>query len=260
MPKTPMWISLSLCVVGLVGYAVYWSASSSKKSSETAILKADADAGASVGDVAIDSSPNALIGGVSRPKADVRDRGTPKAKYDPNRPVPLKPEGGTPKVALDANEQVAQAAEAIRTGEHPERYSSLVVPHNFDSEAFESDPASYAKQYAAIVEPGRVFAPAQPAEGVSALRSHGERFHRVVQGETVRLIAAAKANAPVTFTSFGFGQFENKLTSITVVADKEGLAVAPFTATSGTKNNINVLAASPVMAEQVKFVVSVKLP
>jgi hypothetical protein len=71
---------------------------------------------------------------------------------------------------------------------------------------------------------------------------------------------AAKTNFPVTFNSFGFGQFENKLTSITVVADKEGLAVAPFTATSGTKNNINVLAASPLMAEQVKFVVSVKLP
>ena len=76
----------------------------------------------------------------------------------------------------------------------------------------------------------------------------------------MRSVAIATSFAPVTFLSSSYGQFENLLTSITVVADRNGRAVATFTATSGTKHNVNILAASPVLAEQIKFTVSVELP
>jgi hypothetical protein len=195
------------------------------------------------------------MGGVARPSTDVRsDRA-----QSPKEPL-LKREGGYPKVALDANPQVAQVAEALKSGKNPERYSSLIVPKNFDADAFAKDPEKYAKEYASIVEPGRVFAPAQPGDSVPVLRVDGDRHHRVTQGESVRLVAVATPFAPVSFTSTGLGQFENLLTTITVVADQTGKAVAPFTATSGTKHNVKILAASPVMAEQIKFTVSVELP
>ena len=151
-------------------------------------------------------------------------------------------------------------AEALKTGKNPERYSSFIVPKSFDAEAFAKDPENYAKQYASVVEPGRVFAPAQPDDSVPVLRVDGDRHHRVTQGESVRLVAIATSFAPVTFLSSSYGQFENLLTSITVVADRNGRAVATFTATSGTKHNVNILAASPVLAEQIKFTVSVELP
>ena len=195
------------------------------------------------------------LGGVARPSTDVK---SDKAQ-SPKEPL-LKREGGYPKVALDANPQVAQVAEALKSGTNPERYSSLIVPKNFDADAFAKDPEKYAKEYASIVEPGRVFAPAQPGDSVPVLRVDGDRHHRVTQGESVRLVAAATPFAPVSFTSTGLGQFENLLTTITVVADQTGKAVAPFTATSGTKHNVKILAASPVLAEQIKYTVSVELP
>ena len=195
------------------------------------------------------------MGGVARPATDVRS----DKSNTPKEPL-LKREGAYPKVALDANPQVAQVAQALKSGKNPERYSSLIVPKSFDAEAFANDPEKYAKEYASIVEPGRVYAPAQPGDSVPVLRVDGDRHHRVTQGESVRLGVLATPFAPVSFTSTGLGQFENLLTAITVVADQNGKAVAPFTATSGTKHNVNILAASPVLAEQIKFTVSVELP
>lgn len=195
------------------------------------------------------------LGGVARPSTDV---GADRIQ-SPKEPL-LKREGAYPKVALDANPHVAQVAEALKSGKNPERYSSLIISRNFNADAFAKDPEKYAKEYASIIEPGRVFAPAQPGDSVPVLRVDGDRHHRVTQGESVRLVAVATPFAPVSFTSTGLGQFENLLTTITVVADREGRAVAPFTATSGTKHNVKILAASPVLAEQIKFTVSVELP
>lgn len=201
-------------------------------------------------------SDRIIVGGIERPATDVRVR---HPEGSAPRPIPKKPEGPTPRIDTDTNPQVAKAYEALKTGSNPERYSSFIVPASFDKKAFHANPETYAKQYAETVEPGRVFVTAQPEDGVSALRSLGRRMHRVVQGETVRLTVAATPSAPVTFTSFGMGQFENSLTSITVVANKEGKASAVFTASTGTKNEIKVMAASPVMSDQVTFVVNVQL-
>jgi hypothetical protein len=199
----------------------------------------------------------ALVGGIDRPASDVvlPDSGSHAPKQ-----VPLKPEGPAPIIPADANEQVAMVHAALVSGEHPERYSSSIVSHSFDAAAFKADPPKYAAEYAKTVEPGRVFATAQPADGVAPLKSVGQRYHRLVQGESVRLTVKAVANAPVTFTSFGTGQFTNLLSSITVVAGDDGQATATFTATSGTKKHVKILAASPLLAEQCAFTVSVQLP
>jgi len=67
-------------------------------------------------------------------------------------------------------------------------------------------------------------------------------------------------NAPVTMTSNNLGSFANGLTSITVAADSSGLAEAVFTASRGTIDDIQILAASPVTSGQIAFTVNVQVP
>ncbi len=200
----------------------------------------------------------AIVGGVQRPVSDVL-----LSKDATNRiptSAPPKPEGGVPDVAGNANPEVKLVYDALKEKRNPELLSSSVVSHDFNKQEFDADPVVYAQKYASRPEPGRVFAPAQPGEGVAALKSVGARLHRVQQGESVRLSVQAVPNAPVTFTSFSTGQFANLLSSQTVVANADGLAEATYTATSGTKKQVRILAASPLTADQVAFTVSVKLP
>ena len=65
-------------------------------------------------------------------------------------------------------------------------------------------------------------------------------------------------HAPVTFTSFDGGAFQNLLTSITVQADERGLASAQMTGTTGVLGDVHILAGSPVDSGQARFVVNVK--
>lgn len=173
--------------------------------------------------------------------------------------MPLKPEGFPAPVLASTNAQTLMVAEALKTGANPERYSSFIVPESFDADAFKADPEGYAKKYAEVVEPGRVYASAQPIDGITSIRCDGDRLHRVKQGEVVRLNVESAPFAPVTFTSQHLGHFPNSLSSITVVADAQGKATAEFTAASGTKDNVDILAASPVTSGQVRFVVIVSL-
>ena len=198
----------------------------------------------------------ALVGGVPRPESDVRKDERDASTYQP----PKKRQGFAPALDPDTNPQVKLVSEALKTRDKPERFSSFVTPHNFDAEKFKANPSEYAAEYAGIVEPGRVFAPAQPGPGVTAIRSESKRFHRVKQGEAVRLSVEAVPNAPVTFSSFKLGQFENQLTSITAVAGADGIATAEYTAAGGTIDEVHILAASPVTSGQVAFLVSVQVP
>jgi hypothetical protein len=196
-----------------------------------------------------------MVGGIARPKFDVVAYLTPAADDDP---PPQKREGAAPEPVRTETEQVKQVHDALYDDERPERRSSLVVPTDFDNERFKTD-SVYADKYVNTVEPGRVFASAQPSEEVKAIGSNGTRYHRVLQGQAVRLQVVVPPNSPVTFTSFRFGQFSNKLTSITVPADESGIASADFTATSGTLDRVNVMAASPMTSGQVDFAIDVRL-
>jgi len=216
----------------------------------------------------------AVIGGVPRPRSDVAPRHSDQSAQSPQASVAESADasktsskaeesedpfdyGATPPVRGDANVHVQSVVEAIRQNRNPERISALIQPKAFDARAYAENPEAYLN----VVEPGRVFQPAQPKEGVPRIRSLSPRLQRVEQGNRVVLRVQAPAAMPVTFTSFDLGRFaENKLTSITVAANARGVAEVNFEATAGTIEDVNILAASPSASGQVKFVVNVSKP
>ena len=181
----------------------------------------------------------------------------PAAKPPESKEEPYKPKQGAgrrPAVKAEGNPHIQSVVEAWRTRQHPERLSVFVKPKPFDLAAFESDPQSYLN----IVEPGRIWQTAKAGEGVPGLRTVGESDVEIHQGESVELKVKTAPSAPVTFASFDSGAFPNKLTSITVRADEQGVATTRFTATPGTLNDVNIVAASPLASGQVSFAVNVR--
>lgn len=248
-----------LAGVGIVGFLIWGATQPSETPQQQAAQTPPAeDTPPSQEPPVVMPSGFAMVGGVSRPASDVQlDESTSKPV---RREQPKKRQGFSPALAPDENEQVKAVFAALKDEERsqPERFSSFVVPRNFDVDAFKENP-EYAQQFASIVEPGRVFAPAQPGDGVSVIRAESRRYHRVKQGETVRLQVEATPNAPVTFTSADLGQFDNKLSSVTVIAGDDGTATANYTATGGTIDEVQILAASPITSGQVAFTVSVNV-
>lgn len=196
------------------------------------------------------------VGGVRRPVTDIRPAGSRRRPRPDGVDAEPFDVGTTPPIPRDANPQVASVVEAIETGRHPERLSALIAPAAFDEAAFRANPEAYLN----VSEPGRVFQTAQPGPGVPRLAALVSRVADAEQGQPVTLRVQAVPSAPVTFTSFDLGAFENRLTSITVRADAEGVAEAVFTGTPGTYNAVNILAASPMTAGQLKFLVNVLPP
>ena len=195
------------------------------------------------------------VGGVRRPGVDV-PAGTGGTHANRAKPAGDSPfEYGTaPSIPEDANPQVASVAAAIREKRNPEQMSSLLKPQPFDRAAYKSNP----QQYINTIEPGRVFHVLQPGDGVQALVKISPKYQEVVQRESVYLKVSAPIGAPVTFTSFDMGQFENQLSSITVVSNDDGVAQVSLTGTTGTINDINVMAGSPMASGNVAFIVNVK--
>jgi hypothetical protein len=120
---------------------------------------------------------------------------------------------------------------------------------------YTADPHAYLD----VAEPGRVFQTKQPGAGVARVKAASPLFQRVEQGQSVTLSVASVAKMPVTFTSFDLGRFENQLTTETVEADESGVAKVKFFGMPGTINDVKIMAASPVAAGQVRFVVNVTL-
>jgi hypothetical protein len=198
-----------------------------------------------------------VYGGIARPSTDVRVSFQQDDKKKPRKKI-YKLEGPRPKLNVKTNAQTEQIAEALAGKRDASALSSSIVPVSFDKARFNAEKEAYSADYAKNVEPGRAFASEQPGERVPVLRSDGGRFHRVSQGEQVRLKVDAPAGVPVAFTSLKLGSFSNQLSSITVVADRNGKAEATFTASSGTIAEVPILAACPVASGQVRFVVSVQ--
>lgn len=250
------WAVVALVVVvgmGIAGWAIFSGRDNGKEAEQAQQDQADKRKDE---DQAADAD-FVMVGGVRRKRSDVESvqasaREARKAKPQPD-PVDF---GRTPTVAADASPQVAAAVQAIRARNHPERLSALARPVAFDSEQYAADPAGYLS----VAEPGRVFQTAQPGPDVPRLRPISAGFQRITQGATVPLRVSAAPGAPVSFTTFDLGRFENQLTTVTVRADAEGMAEAAFTATAGTIDDIRILAGSPVASGQVRFVVNVALP
>ncbi len=193
-----------------------------------------------------------IVGGVRRKATDVKR--VKRAKSE--SPRPMLDTGRTEPVAFNANANTKSIQEALETKQYPERLSSKIHPKPFDTEQYRRDPQAYLN----VVEPGRVWQSAQPGPGVEVLKQLSPRFTRIQQTESTKLRVQAVANAPVTFTSFDLGKFQNQLTSVTVAANDEGIAEAEFFGRKGTYNNVNILAASPMTTGQVKFGVFIEVP
>jgi hypothetical protein len=158
-------------------------------------------------------------------------------------------EGVNPQLNL----QVASVAEALKNTKFPERLSPLIQPKPFDRVAFEKDPQVYLN----TIEPGRVFQSKNPAAGEVVLQRISEAFVTIEQNKSTVLKVKALPNMPVSFTSFDLGSFQNKLTAITVQADKDGLAQTTFIATVGTIADCNILVSCPETSGRVKFVITI---
>lgn len=249
MNRMPGWVKIgvltsSVLVVALVATLL------ANRLPESPVL---AD-GPDVEDVAPVLDERIVVGGIPRMPSDV-SLGDRSLSEQPT--IVKKRQGFSEPVDPEANASVVQLAAALEDRTDPAAFSSFAPPSKFDLEKYRENPEEYLTK----IEPSRVFAPAQPGEDVPVIRSDGKRFHRLKQGESVRLRVDAKtAGAPIAFSSGSLGTFENKLTSITVAADDQGIAEAVFTASGGTIDLVRVLAASPMASGQVEFTIDVAVP
>jgi hypothetical protein len=255
--KSRGWLPLVAAIAcALVAIIVLFSALNNSENSNMATIR---DTNVNPYSVKQNNAPNRSTdnwvgnGGSKRLPTDVK---LEEGQTVNQPPVAMAPQGYSPPLDPNTNPQVATVFAALKDRTEPSKFSSFAEAKHFDRKAFEKDPQSYLD----TVEPARVFSPAQPGEGVTALQPKGSRFHRVKQGETVRLAVQAVAGAPVTFTSFDLGRFENKLSSVTVRAGDDGIAQANFTASGGTIDIVKILAAGPLTTGQVAFNVHVTVP
>ena len=194
------------------------------------------------------------VGGILRPK---RDMNFTKQKQPKNSVSPLPNPGKAPFLQGDENPQVAGLfAELQQEQPLAAAQSVLFAPEPFDLASYQKDPETYLNK----IRPGRVFQSAQPGPESQPIEPIGKTYQEVIQGERVVLQVKAKPSMPVTFHTQQLGEFENRLKTISVAANEEGVAEVKYLAGPGTIGLINILAASPVHAEDVHFMVDVALP
>lgn len=121
---------------------------------------------------------------------------------------------------------------------------------------YRADPVAYCAE----VVPSRVALVAPVAEGVAFLSAVSPRGVTVDPGDSVVLTVQAVADAPVTFTSGGYGAFENGHATITVRSTPSGVASATFTATAAVTGMVDLAVGCPLTAGQISFVIEVRSP
>lgn len=197
------------------------------------------------------------VGGVKRPK---RDLSTVKINQDAERRrylASLPKVGNAPSVADDENPTAAKLAKEMLESKGLRRYSSaLAKTEPFDRAMYLADPESYLK----LTRPGRVFQAAAPGKGVSQLESSSPMYLEILQGDSVFLEAKVEPGMPVTFHTQQLGEFSNRLKTISVAASAEGLAKTKYTAVSGVKGSVRIMASSPVHSGRLVYMVNVSVP
>jgi hypothetical protein len=151
------------------------------------------------------------------------------------------------------NPNVRSIVEASRSHKHPERLSPLATPSPFDAAAFAANPQAYLD----VVEPGRCFRTAKNlGPDTPQLKAESPRLLRVAPGGKVPLLVMSAPHAPVTFTAFTGGSFEeNGLNSISVQADARGYAVVNFAAPPDGRAVLHVLVGSESAVGNVRYVI-----
>lgn len=183
--------------------------------------------------------------------------------HQPNAPAVA----ATPAPALTASPQVVTPApeasnvptrvvtvEEIARVKHA---SSAAHPHDhksFNRAAYLADPATYLSKVAG----SRVYEVANPAADVAPLTPVGPSGFSVETNAEATLAARTEPGMPVTFLSFGLGQFPaSGLQTVTVAADEQGVARAQFRVTPGTVGSCLITAGSPVVSSNIQFLISI---
>jgi hypothetical protein len=196
-------------------------------------------------------------GGIVKIKSALQRRSPAAVAIAPKAPRPFRP-GRKGTIIVDAKnaatpERAAQAVrETLRTS--PELLSTTAALPPFDQADFEANP----KEYLAQVVPARCMQTAAPGAEVPALQMQSQGRAAIATGDVAPLWVKAVDGAPVTFTTFDGGSFkENGLTSVTVQANANGLAVAHYTAGPGIGGDVNIVAGSPLSSGTQHFFIRV---
>lgn len=160
-------------------------------------------------------------------------------------------------VRADANPQVAALYKAFAAGDYEQTSSFFAPKVKFDPAILKDK--TKLKKYVSTPVLGRIWEIKKPSakEKVKSIRRLSDQMTRLKRGESATLKVLAAPGAPVTFTSFDASNFSNGIGTVTVVADKRGIARADFSAASGTYGSVRILAGSPLCSEQVAFTVEV---
>ncbi len=250
--RTPLLLA-ALLGVGLLIAGVVWLAGGFGGGAAPVVLNPPVE-GDDPGADDADPRGEVEVGGVRRPASDVRR--PERVGEDEIRPGWMPEFGRQKPIPADTNSNTRSVYEAATTGEHPERLSTLIPANAFDEQTYKANPQPYLD----VIEPGRVWQSLQPGPDVPRLTGLSAPRTTIAQGETTGLRVKALPGAPVTFTSFDLGAFQNRLTSVTVAADADGIAVGRFTGTSGTLFDVHILASSPMTSGQLAFTVTVDPP
>ena len=125
---------------------------------------------------------------------------------------------------------------------------------NFNRAAYLADPAGYLSQIAG----SRIYDVANPAAGLAALAPVGPSGFSVETNTEATLAARTEPGMPVTFTSFGLGQFPaSGMQTVTVAADDQGIARAQFLVNPGTVGSCLITAGSPVVSSTIQYLISI---
>jgi len=196
-----------------------------------------------------------VVGGVLHPPGDLASQeaispsgDSPSQSGSHGKAIPAM-------FSFDENEAIAGLVRDMQSGQVPESQTSLILPEEFDKEGYLADPEAYLKQ----IRPGRVFQSAQPGPDVKRIAAKTRALHCLVHGETTLLEVLVEPGMPVTFYTQQVGEFDNRLSTISVKSGDDGVARAYFKATSAA-GMINIIAASPVHSEQVEFAIRVSAP
>ena len=206
---------------------------------------------------------NKMVGGVVRPEADLMlsrfSKGSGSLGTSQREPRRAEKIVFSNDTAIDPyltplergkNPQMDSVLDALETGEHRERLSPMTSADKFDLEAWKTDPQTYL----AIAQPGRIYDTLQPSETVAPLKAITNGYTTAIAGEAVRLSVRTQPDAPATFTNFSAGVFSSGLNTITVQANKVGLAQAEFL-TYGGGDKSEIVVGSPLASGTVRFIV-----
>lgn len=203
----------------------------------------------------------ALVGGLTACASSGRTESASSSAVSETANTPTTPVGDAAAAPASSADHVAQAVVTrivtVEEVTRAKRASAVAHPHdhrNFNRAQYVADPDRYLSQVAG----GRIYEVSNPAADVDALAPAGARGFSVPTNGEATLAARTEPGMPVTFTSFGLGEFPaSGLQSISVAADEHGVARAQFRVTPGTVGSCLVTAGSPVRANTLNFLISI---